>query len=144
MNRVYWIAAAMVAVGLALEVAKRANIDWPDIPTPGPVEPDDPPGPLAVLVPDDKQRIEYREFFEALASVVEADAGGLTTTDQIRTTQQVASRLLVRAGQWPTNASLKSEIERRQQAAFGLESQQLTPALRQQIVAFYRQIAQDF
>lgn len=139
-NAVLALAIGALTVGLA---GTLPNIDLPDVPWPTPT-PTDPPGPLAAMVAEE-HRPRLVQFFNDLAAVVEADSAGvLATTEQVRQAQNAASTLLVQAGQWPANAQLRSELMRRQESAFGLESQPVTPELRARIVAFYRQVAEDF
>lgn len=139
-NAVLAVALGLITVGAA---GALPNIDLPNFPIPSPT-PDDPPGPLAPLVPEE-QRPLFVQFFNDMATVVESDtAGVLATMDQVRTMQTGASRLLVQSGKLPLNQTLSTKLMQRQEAQFGLEAKPVTPELRAQLAAFYRQVAEDF
>lgn len=146
-NLVLSVAIGLIGAG-AVGAAKNIDVlpDWPVWPVKPdkPDTPDDPPGPLAPLVAKE-HRAMLMQFFTDMANMVETDtAGVLDSTDKIREAQNAASRLLVQAGKLPANATLRAELERRQKSAFGDESKPVDAALRGEIVAFYRQIAEDF
>ena len=137
-NAILAAAIGMISIGV---VGVLPNVELPDLPTP---TPDDPPGPLAQFVTED-QRPLLAQFFRDFATIVETDtAAVLDSTDKLRNAQQAASQLLVQAGSLPANAALRAELERRQVSTFGVESRPIAAALRPQLAAFYRQIAEDF
>lgn len=152
-NIVLAIAIGCIGAG-GFNALKGTDImpDWPVWPTPAPKPepvpepaPDTPGGELGKLVPEKKHRAQLKVFFNDLAALVEADtAGALASTDQVREAQNRASMLLVQAGKWPANANLRDELERRQSAAFGVESKPITATERAAIAAFYRSLAKEF
>lgn len=140
--------AVVPSVPWAIEQVQNI-IPQPVNPSPSPSpEPDIPVIPtseLAKLVPSPAERANLVTFFRDLANLLEGDtAGVIQNSTQLRNAQSAGFTLLIQQGRYTSNPALGSELTRRQKDLIGMKPDTvLTPQIKAQIAAFYRQIATE-
>ena len=115
----------------------------PNPPGPLPPSPEDPPGPLAELLPEGVDRLKLAAFYRDFATVV-ANADKLTSTGQFRDAQRLAVEALKSSAGLPAAPQVNQPISDRLEAAIGLENRTLDATLRAKLVATLQQIGEDF
>jgi len=116
----------------------------PDPPEPGPAPPPvDPPGQLAALLPAGADRAKFAEFYRDLAAVVEAETATMTT-GQFREVQRLSVERFKAERRLPDAPALNKPISDRIAAAIGMDDRPMDTALKAELVAALRRIAEDF
>jgi hypothetical protein len=112
------------------------------VPPPQPV-PVDEPGPLAAILPTGANRLKFAEFYRDLAASIERTESPLTT-GQFREIQQQAVEQFKIERRLPDAPAINKPISDRIAATIGMDDRLMDAALKAELVAALRKIAEDF
>lgn len=108
-----------------------------------PDEPDDPPGPLASLLPEGVNRYALAAFYRDFGAVVR-NSEQLKSTGQFRAAQQLAVKTLKQSAGLPDAPQVNDPISQRLSQAIGLDDVSLTPDMREKLASTLEDIGRDF